>query len=372
MANAELKFRRALYYPYVTFHDARWLKAAALFWDGLDRMVPASLDVQDNAEVKELAAGEPGLVNIVRIDPYGAEASWAGYRLMSLIDSGPAEVPIDRKDQMDLTYPIYLEKLADAGALLKRGVIRRDPADPNRGLFSPTLGATYMALLAMAAATFRDLPIVSDSEQYNSLARSEIVEDLLSIGGPNEKKRAEERLAVMAINVTVPDMQSLTNVSVDQVLRFRESSSEPRREFFDTITKAADAISAGTELSAEGLVERADEFQRQIAQQTKRLREQLQTCGIKAVGHVLMLDGKVPLSGAGVIGAHAISWAVPPVTVGAVAFGVLSVIRDWRSQRSVLRASTPYSYLLDVDELIRPGSAVQRAGRGLLRLVRGA
>ncbi len=372
MATDELRFRRALYYPYVTFRNVRWLKAAALFWDGIDRMVPASLEVEDGPEVKDLAAGERGLISIVKIDPWGPEASWAGYRLQNLLDSEQAQVPIDHKDQVDLTYPIYLEKLADAEALLERGVIRRDPTNPSVGLFSQSLGAAYMALLATSAATFRDLPIVSDSEPYNRLVRSQILEDVVPVGGPREERHSQERMAVMAVDVAVPDPEALGDVKVDQILRFRESSATARHEFFDAITKAADEIAGVPELSPEGLQERADEFQRQIEEKTKHLHEQLQSCGIRAVEHVLMQDGKVPLTGLGLIGAHAISWAVPPVTVGAVALGVLSVIREWRSQRAAVRVSSPYSYLLDVADLTQPKSSVARAGQKLLQLVRGA
>jgi hypothetical protein len=39
--------RIGLYYPYVHFRDEQWLKAAALYWPGLARVVPTGFPVAD-------------------------------------------------------------------------------------------------------------------------------------------------------------------------------------------------------------------------------------------------------------------------------------------------------------------------------------
>jgi hypothetical protein len=338
-------------------------------------MVPASLAetaIEDDLEVRELIAGDPDFVHSVRIEPNGGEASWSGYRLQSLIDSRERTIALDPTIPLSLTYPIHRGKLTDPETLAKRGFIRFDPDSPDFAYFSPSLGAAYMALLATATAAERGVPIVSHSERYNALARSEIVADHLPVGRPTDRTEARENLALMALSVAVPDIRTLGKVTVDQILGFRKTSRTARRKFFDFISEAADRVASEGHLSREGLAERAHDFERQIREDTLQLKHDLESAGIRAVTRVLLVDGKVHLSGAGTLAlGAAVSWAVPPVTVGAVALGVLSVIREWRALRGGLRASSPYSYLLDIEEQANPGSLVERAGRGLLHAVRG-
>lgn len=45
-------FGRALYYPHINFKDENWLKLAALYYDGIDRIVP-SLDLIEEREIIE-------------------------------------------------------------------------------------------------------------------------------------------------------------------------------------------------------------------------------------------------------------------------------------------------------------------------------
>lgn len=44
-----------LYYPYIHFRDEAWLKLAALYWDGMGRIVPHDYPMHDSETVKVLA-----------------------------------------------------------------------------------------------------------------------------------------------------------------------------------------------------------------------------------------------------------------------------------------------------------------------------
>jgi hypothetical protein len=57
-----------LYYPYLHFQDEGWLKAAALYWDGMNRIVPYGARLDDSDEVKRFE--QDGFV--ARQDPYEA------------------------------------------------------------------------------------------------------------------------------------------------------------------------------------------------------------------------------------------------------------------------------------------------------------
>ena len=47
--------RHGLYYPYFHIRDDRWLKAAALYWPKIVRIVPDSYETQDSDTAKALA-----------------------------------------------------------------------------------------------------------------------------------------------------------------------------------------------------------------------------------------------------------------------------------------------------------------------------
>lgn len=44
----------ALYYPYIQFRDERWLKAAALYWPRMARVIPDGYPVADTDTVRVL------------------------------------------------------------------------------------------------------------------------------------------------------------------------------------------------------------------------------------------------------------------------------------------------------------------------------
>ena len=67
--------RIGLYYPYVHFRNERWIKAAALYWPGLARVVSPGFPVTDPDLVTALRDGLDGFVTDV--DPREAAAAVA-------------------------------------------------------------------------------------------------------------------------------------------------------------------------------------------------------------------------------------------------------------------------------------------------------
>ncbi len=60
MASAEYGY--SLYYPYIHFHDEKWLKLAALYYDGLGRIVPQGFEPNDSHTASVLR----GELNFIR------------------------------------------------------------------------------------------------------------------------------------------------------------------------------------------------------------------------------------------------------------------------------------------------------------------
>ena len=73
--------RIGLYYPYVHFRDDAWLKAAALYWPRMARVVPPGYPVDDPLLVRTL---RDELDFVVDVDPQDAAAAVAAVFLRIL------------------------------------------------------------------------------------------------------------------------------------------------------------------------------------------------------------------------------------------------------------------------------------------------
>ncbi len=99
-------FDRALYYPHISLSDSAWVKAAALFYDALYRIVPDGIEPEDSDELKPLLeAGHIGR----RIDPvrYAAQAS---ERFLSKLDDWNAAALTPQEGEYEEMTRIHADK----------------------------------------------------------------------------------------------------------------------------------------------------------------------------------------------------------------------------------------------------------------------
>lgn len=392
-----LVYQKALYYPYVTFPDRRWLATASLYWESIQRIVPAalaeSIGEYDDLFVDYLKRGEPSLIEEIEVHPFDDSAEWASQRLGQLIDeareTGKQSTPIGAAinasvSEEDLTYAIYKEKIPEAtpyAALVDRGLVRTDDREPDVLLFEPRIGQAYMALLALHLASSRAIPVITDGQVYSDLIRSEWL--LGDLDPPWKRKddrqgvhQFEDRLALLAMQTVVPDPKALADLSADQIIEFRRNHGEERRRFVEAIGSVADETVQLVHLDDEdALQDRLDGYEDQIRARTDALRDALQSSGIDTVTNVLSIDGRVPLLGAG---ASLLGVTVSPIILavaggGALALGVVNVRRKARARKAAKRGESAYSYLLDLEELAggsdrdaqKPESRIERVMRRL-------
>ncbi|MFJ2262847.1 hypothetical protein ACIOKD_31840 [Streptomyces sp. NPDC087844] len=65
----------AIYYPYIHVQDDTWLKAAALYWPHIGRIVPEDYPIQES-HTAEVLNGELGLMVNVSPKWYGKRPGW--------------------------------------------------------------------------------------------------------------------------------------------------------------------------------------------------------------------------------------------------------------------------------------------------------
>jgi hypothetical protein len=397
MTGDALVYHKALYYPYLRFPDLHWLKTAVLYWDGILRMVPESmserLTTHDDSFVRDLIQAErknPPIGEVLLYDDYPplAEASRRLIVILEDIRTHPdRRSPYQSAMQApgELTYLIHWDKIPHgegaklASYLSDRGLAR---LDANRAYLEPTIGQMFMALVATTVASeYGHIPVVSHEAVYNHLLRSEFL--LGSIPAPeghssaqqdpaSEEGFLEERLTSLAFQTVVPDPRRIDQLSVDQIMKFRQDYAAERREFFKFISQTTDKLSAEIDPThSDVLQDHLKTYAGQLKEHTAKLRDALSATGIEAISQVMTLDTKLALLGVATV---LTGITVSPIVaaVSGLAVGLFTVSRAWRQKRGEVRKEySPYSYLLDLQQLTQPRSQVETITQQLAELVRG-
>ncbi len=242
-----------------------------------------------------------------------------------------------------------------------------------------------MALLATHAASAYNVPVISPEVIYNDLLRSEFLLGNVPASGDYPQRQLpyeliessfEERLATMAFKAAVPDPSHLDEVSVDQILRFRQDYANERRSFFELMRKMADDLSNKIDPTNSDVVrDYLSTNEPLVKEHMENLHAGLAKTGIEALWDTLSLDGKISLvdAGAATVGITAVVAIThsPIFVVGGLAVGLVKVTRNWRQKRAQMRENSPYSYLLALNQLTQPQSVVERTVRHLAEFIRG-
>jgi hypothetical protein len=174
-------YGRALYYPYIEIRDDRWIKLAALYYDGLSRIVPHGVQPEDSETVRALNEKSDFLRNLnpeSDADPVANE--FLNFALKFLEDSDfrfrfERELPELAREKADIK--IHARKLSDILKieLPRLGLAFHSEIDWEGHVeyyrFRPVTGAMYMTCLANRMASDRELPLVSDQPVYQRIIR---------------------------------------------------------------------------------------------------------------------------------------------------------------------------------------------------------
>ncbi|MFL6386173.1 MAG: hypothetical protein ACJ71U_01680 [Terriglobales bacterium] len=270
-----ISFGRALYYPHIFPQDRRWLRTAALYHDGLARIVPrnflpteydrhGSIDILRDFE----ALQESGFIDDEHPDQVlqdvgrqflefiapsfeSAERS----RLVSQIDSGEWR-----------PYSMFRQKIDPSLlALLEQQRLVR-PINDYEVEFDGQVGGLYMLFLAKQMAKQR--PIVSDNPTFEAL----------TYAPPNLGTMADGVadpglvLANFVFRTAVPvDIES---IPINEVIKFRADFEGERVSFYDGISKlTADLVAMkDSKLLHQAIQHHASAIEQKVSSLEKKLR----------------------------------------------------------------------------------------------------
>lgn len=331
-----IPFGRALYYPHINFHDHNWLKFAALYYDGIDRIVPSD-DLIEEVElierINDTATNEETLfVRSVGPNQYADQIAheFIQYAKTELSDEQKRKETFNRLSKIVKptdTYPIHVMKmgreLLEELPRLKLPVKKFSLEFEDWIEFDSITGALYMSRLANCIASKKSLPIVSDDANFQAIIRE----------AQREKVESDisEVLASMVIQSVIP--KNLESVTTKQIIEFRNKYRDERQQFYlniNALVKDLDKIEDEQSLK-DALNFRKD----QIERSTKDIEEVFKSLKIDTGLTLMALSIPSFASGLG--------WVVAGAGLVAIAAGKLTLkgIEYRKTKRN-----SPYSYIL--------------------------
>jgi hypothetical protein len=377
----------AFYYPYIQIQDLNWLKAALLYWDGVRRVMPPDVLVNDPPEIREaIAAGslidtspapyrqaasetflkkfKPFIQDqsvckkLERIfgDSLHAQATGAledtsedsMIRIYSNTDESRA-VPIWNVQDFGTVYAvdkIYSSQI-ESEALDVLSTFRfRDNPDGTTDIAHVVRARSFVAgfyrvCLAneisnrIGIPLVTDMPRIVDCSQYVSFGQ----------GGAG----ANDPMGVlMKLNVDFPSPESLQNISMAKILEFQQKRSSERKRFrnaIESILSVASKLEDPNAL-ADFFRDQGMEIQHAMANHKKSLDE----LNVSSLSSLLSVSAPTAIAAsAGLV--------VPPAAIALTGMGIgLSLVHWWaevRKKRADVRQETPWHYLLSTKQFCR-------------------
>jgi hypothetical protein len=345
-----IPFGRALYYPHIFPQDRRWLRTAALFHDGLSRIVPRSFvpghyrrASSPETERDFEALAECGFI----------EDEWPDYVLDEVggkfLDFiAPNLENRDRKSRLVSglksaqwrPYTMHRQKInASLLSLLEeQGLatwVNKDEIS-----FQDQVGGLYMLFLARHMAKSR--PIVTDNPLFEAL----------SYGPPESRSFSMEStdpglvLATAIFRTAVP--MDVESVEIHDLIRFRMDFAAERLAFYDAIEKmAADLIALQDQrLLRQAVEHHSASIENKIASLEKKLGLLKMTCG----RGIFSLSLPAWTTGA--------AWGLGvtnPATLMAVgSFVVTGMLLSSRFEQQLAKADSTVSYIHSLRNYLTP------------------
>lgn len=391
------------YFPFIHIRDDNWLKAAALYWPSLRRLVPHGytkhdsstarsffdariLQDEDPAELVDATAWN--LLTALQdnaellVKRYGikrAEKDWHG----EVWGEGSEDGRTPALGWIHITkfQPEVVNYLADSGlAMLGRSDRRwdlRQPGDPWVGLHPALAGAYMTALASRVSERAYFQPLTDQSDLRVSTPNSDVQDALGLLLGrsvasqSNRDLEAEgvEAYIMFALQYVRP--RNLDAVTAEKVIQCRASLAEELAAFRAYVDSQRGELAEIAAIPIKN--RRLDEFAIQV--------EQTMEVPLQRLERALRLHNLEPVRSLVLVSSFAAPILADPVLnmthatpqEGIAAGVVASIGSAWwsaRQERAQIRADSPVAYLLDVRDALSPHTlvgSIRRLFRGTYR-----
>ncbi|WP_295441651.1 DUF6236 family protein, partial [uncultured Thiodictyon sp.] len=222
--------QNALYYPHIALQDPSWIKAMALFYDNIYRIVPDNIIPDDSEDLAALL--EEGSVGRM-IDPanYSRKAS---EEFLSKIDRWNAAALTYNDEDEALITKLHTEKTDErVREIFQKAGFRSD----NDWMYVPTaIASNFMLYMATQIATSNQLSLItSDWGAWTGTSYFGVdgqVDDFITnIGKGNWGEEYAESFGLFGLIVTELVPINISEIPSEKILEFREKRRSEIAQF---------------------------------------------------------------------------------------------------------------------------------------------
>jgi hypothetical protein len=372
-----------LYYPFIHFRNEGWLKLAALYWDGMNRIVPMGASLHDSDEVKRLVDAQfiqnrapfaaadkvaKPFRDLVAVHGDDLRAKFAIAKSGTWPDDRHTRLYAPGRDRK-LAY-VFDEKMDKGllGDLHEHGLVATRTDDPRWIGMHPKLVSVYMMALAEAMAPMLGAHPLTD-RAFNHVAVSGFTMERLAaalleqpeLAAPtpaDAKQEVEEAMASLAFSYVMPAAPA--HIPAEEIVKLRKTYAEERGQFQAEVAKLTVNLINLQDLKDPREVEQhlKAEYDKTLAPRLERLREGLQKANIDTVEGAMAISFALPAGLAAALTAAGVTLAPPAAAVGGIAFAAWTIWRKHKKAVDGVLKPSPEAYLYRVSKLSTPRNVV--------------
>lgn len=361
-----IAFTSALYYPYIDIRDERWLRSAALFWDSIRTIVPASHRNPYSSDFARSLCDEGVLVPIRVSSEMDEIEALTDKALEFLTDPVSANVILEpdkhlqrrihpEKNSYELRNLIHLhpEKLP----YIIRSELERGPDNNNWIHVGPGFANFYMTLLATQLAERLGLGLVTESSSADQLAiavrkgKPDGISNSRRLGshfdayGPRRSLPTDVAPSLL-IDLIVQGISLPANLSATEILRFKTAHKEELMVFRREISRLTTDLPKDLPIDALRQAV-SDQYTANVLPAMHSLRDSL-----KAQKWEAGLSGLLKISFFSAAPTSAAIYAGFPSSLALLAGAGISLTASavsLKNQMQRTKIESPYSYLLSME-----------------------
>lgn len=394
-----------LYYPYIHFRDEPWLKASALYWDKINRIVPAGMigQTDDSPTVKlfkdelefidDIPPGEreTNLVSNVFTNVLETHKEELQKRFhISKKDTWPADATQLRAEYQEKLPPTFDPRLAyieatKMGSSAHDRLVDSDLAEYlprfefGKDWFGmhPKLADVYMTALAQTVARDGRMSPVAERDEDQIAIVEVSLEEMARVLLTDKKKdftakyegqkltreKLKRRYVQLAFPAVLP--KDLNAIDAKKIVKLRKG---PYTKAFRAFQKHLD------EIASQKRVEELNQITNQVGQDS-HVRNQVQKELLEPLEEMKARIGELNNGSVSTVMNVLVQLALVGKTGGfAVASKALQIIPGLAQQRKTANeeiATSPAAFLLHLQENLTPASVLTRTRRKLRKFTYG-
>lgn len=352
-------FKNALYYPYIAFQDPNWIKAIAMYYENIYRIVPNNMIPEDLEELQPLL--EDSSIGRM-IDPIRYVKTTSDLFLKKKENWGAAALIGDEEEEKEKKFIKVHESKTDIA--VKNLFLSLGYQEADSWINLPTgLASNYMLFLATEIAKRNNLDLVTDSwapwtgTTYFNL-NGGISEFLLPCGVDGFDENIEDPFALFCLLIDKITPINICEIPAEKIVEFRNKRKDEIANFRIKVAELYEELQC-----LEDPVVRYDVIQEKVRELEKAKREYQDSADLinaKKWFGVSFMGFPAPLSLGSVLNIPATK--IMTLAATSIGLGGLFNIKNSKIELNKLKKENPASLLVELHSNFKQYTSIRKGG----------